>query len=175
MAERGDSNTIRNNPAYNLQILRCRGGYRCHGCHGCLAHIGPFGHQCLMPLSWGPIGPRLRHVEQFTRCAAHRFRYCPRSGPRRTNSSPSVGRKSNVCGSITALLAIAGARRSSGLFECANGCSARGDQGRHTACTHLVLPATALPRKTQSLRLTTSLFKVFSALGCFVYSVCKSV
>ena len=43
-----------------------------------------FGHQCLIPLSWGPIGPRLRHVEQFTRRAAHRFRYCPRSRPRRT-------------------------------------------------------------------------------------------
>src|ERR1022692_2890564 len=32
----GDSNTIRDNPACNLQIVRCQGGHRCHGCQGSL-------------------------------------------------------------------------------------------------------------------------------------------
>src|ERR1039457_4223942 len=51
----------------------------------------------------------------------------------------AVGGATNPCmRKHSDLLAIAGARRSSGLFECTPGCIARGDQGRHTACTNLV-------------------------------------
>jgi hypothetical protein len=60
-----------------------------------LAHDPDSDTSVLCRCHGGRIGPRLRHVDPFTRRAAHRFRYVIARAVAATNdSSPSVGHKS---------------------------------------------------------------------------------